>query len=248
MESLLLSNRENTHLDTILPNKIIDLVLSFNGYVYGTYILWIICHYVPTTLNIYISDDDYDTFIRILNTSSCICDNVEHMIKVDDITEKSCVCKCGENELTLLFNFDDKLDGYEVSFNCIKYSREGITFIDDISDFYYNSSPLMEMIKDTKNEKFRVIKYGRNCDLLKLYESICYYMKCGFESINKLPIFKYDINTDKCVICHDSLKRRYTYKTSCNHYFHILCLLKWREESDKCPICRGTLINEKFIE
>ena len=37
-------------------------------------------------------------------------------------------------------------------------------------------------------------------------------------------------------------------RLTCDHSFHISCLLNWYKESDQCPICRTPQTDDLFIE
>lgn len=41
-----------------------------------------------------------------------------------------------------------------------------------------------------------------------------------------------------CTICNDNLESEDRTVTSCNHAFHALCLTRWLETSQTCPVCR----------
>ena len=68
---------------------------------------------------------------------------------------------------------------------------------------------------------------------------------------NFLNLRKYFNNIDKyfpkvekkeeeCAICTESLKE--ARKLKCNHYFHLICLIKWIEKGNKtCPLCRANI-------
>ncbi|KAL7745617.1 hypothetical protein ACLKA6_009839 [Drosophila palustris] len=44
-----------------------------------------------------------------------------------------------------------------------------------------------------------------------------------------------------CVICSEQYKAADNiYAGTCGHVFHWTCLLRWWEESKKCPVCRST--------
>jgi len=49
--------------------------------------------------------------------------------------------------------------------------------------------------------------------------------------------------SDKCLICLND-NASLTCKLNCGHFYHNLCLIKWRKNKNNCPICR-TEINKK---
>jgi hypothetical protein len=50
---------------------------------------------------------------------------------------------------------------------------------------------------------------------------------------------------EKCEICHENIKKLDILRTLnlCNHSFHQECIDVWFETNNKCPYCRGTIIN-----
>ena len=46
---------------------------------------------------------------------------------------------------------------------------------------------------------------------------------------------------DVCAICLDELKAAKV--TPCRHYFHTLCLRKWLNVQNKCPMCHTTIVH-----
>jgi hypothetical protein len=54
--------------------------------------------------------------------------------------------------------------------------------------------------------------------------------------------------SDKCPICYDCcIDNDKFITTTCGYLFHNLCLQKWFEKEQTCPICR-TLINTELDE
>lgn len=43
---------------------------------------------------------------------------------------------------------------------------------------------------------------------------------------------------NECTIC---MEKKCEVKTSCNHIFCVICINKWYEDHDTCPICRTNL-------
>ena len=46
---------------------------------------------------------------------------------------------------------------------------------------------------------------------------------------------------DICAICLDELKAAKV--TPCKHYFHTMCLKKWLNVQNKCPMCHTTIVH-----
>lgn len=44
--------------------------------------------------------------------------------------------------------------------------------------------------------------------------------------------------TESCPICIDLVPIKEQHKTSCGHFYHTACIMKWYETSDECPVCR----------
>ncbi|OWF45514.1 protein TRC8 homolog [Mizuhopecten yessoensis] len=62
--------------------------------------------------------------------------------------------------------------------------------------------------------------------------------KTAVDKINSLPLAsqeQLDTLNDVCAICYQELQNARI--TSCNHYFHGVCLRKWLYVQDNCPMC-----------
>jgi len=46
--------------------------------------------------------------------------------------------------------------------------------------------------------------------------------------------------TDDCGICMDNERQLYPLKR-CHHLFCVLCIRRWAQESNACPVCRGPI-------
>ena len=69
----------------------------------------------------------------------------------------------------------------------------------------------------------------RSADIIKFYDKI---NVISFQTaVTKTAM-------DECVICKepfDTNKQICSFK--CNHFFHVLCIVKWLAEQKKCPLC-----------
>lgn len=50
-----------------------------------------------------------------------------------------------------------------------------------------------------------------------------------------------------CAICLMTIENKNVCLTSCNHTFHLTCLLKTLEYTLVCPICRTKIADEKIV-
>lgn len=53
-----------------------------------------------------------------------------------------------------------------------------------------------------------------------------------------------------CAICFEnvpSTNSAQAKRLSCGHAFHFRCIIKWYEQSDDCPICRKSQIDDDLI-
>lgn len=41
-----------------------------------------------------------------------------------------------------------------------------------------------------------------------------------------------------CSICCENIGNRGAYVTSCNHVFHLECIVSWYQNNTTCPMCR----------
>lgn len=68
--------------------------------------------------------------------------------------------------------------------------------------------------------------------------------KTAVDKINSLPLASQEqlssLN-DVCAICYQELQNARI--TSCNHYFHGVCLRKWLYVQDNCPLCFKVIYN-----
>jgi hypothetical protein len=55
-----------------------------------------------------------------------------------------------------------------------------------------------------------------------------------------------DKNVPSCAICLDNFSgnSKKVAELRCTHIFHVVCLKKWVETNDICPMCRAPIINE----
>ncbi|KAF7987252.1 hypothetical protein HCN44_003014 [Aphidius gifuensis] len=66
--------------------------------------------------------------------------------------------------------------------------------------------------------------------------------RTAVNKINSLPEAKTEqlrLLDDVCAICYQEMKTAKV--TSCNHYFHAVCLRKWLYVQDRCPLCHDIL-------
>jgi len=56
-----------------------------------------------------------------------------------------------------------------------------------------------------------------------------------------------DKNVSSCAICLDNFSgdSKKVAELRCSHIFHVVCLKKWVETNDICPMCRAPIIKEK---
>ena len=52
------------------------------------------------------------------------------------------------------------------------------------------------------------------------------------------------MDENKCIICHKEYNIFNDIKLDCGHYFHEVCIFKYKEEKDACPVC-GKKITKK---
>jgi len=69
------------------------------------------------------------------------------------------------------------------------------------------------------------------------------------EEFNELEVIKLDklyVNDGECSICIDNFKEgQEVIKLPCNHIFHLNCIKSHLTSySNKCPLCRGNVINQ----
>lgn len=79
-------------------------------------------------------------------------------------------------------------------------------------------------IKHTKNNCTHVLNNGKTCSKQEYKDGKC-HLHYRYENdcpICLEPIYKNQIKTLK----------------SCGHYFHYVCVDRWLEKNDKCPMCR----------
>jgi len=92
--------------------------------------------------------------------------------------------------------------------------------------------------------------------ILHLYVNVYLSLKDGWKSIQlrrlvskKLDILpkasqeRLDDTEDVCPICLEQLNTARI--TPCNHLFHTLCLKKWLNVQNKCPLCHATILNSR---
>lgn len=60
---------------------------------------------------------------------------------------------------------------------------------------------------------------------------------------------------EECVICFEKMTPSTSMTLGCNHVFHKVCMKRWGEQSDQCPLCRETLdvrsimaINKNYMD
>ncbi|XP_060084777.1 protein TRC8 homolog [Ylistrum balloti] len=72
--------------------------------------------------------------------------------------------------------------------------------------------------------------------------------KTAVDKINSLPLASQEqLRTlnDVCAICYQDLQNARI--TSCNHYFHGVCLRKWLYVQDNCPMCYKVIYNSNDV-
>lgn len=53
----------------------------------------------------------------------------------------------------------------------------------------------------------------------------------------------------ECTICHDSITDATGYtKLSCNHTYHLRCIVKWLFINELCPCCRKGLTEYESVK
>ncbi len=56
------------------------------------------------------------------------------------------------------------------------------------------------------------------------------------------------VNPLGCPICLEKIPSKFLAKTNCGHHFCLVCISKWRETSDQCPECKGSVSEVKLSE
>jgi len=133
---------------------------------------------------------------------------------------------------------------------CISFYTIGISFfiyyliIDNLGEFYKRKPPYSIFFFVLIFISYILLYYviTRECKSLSV-------MKQDFEIIKKL-------DKDCCAIClrnfdyNKIIIHKYfceatdtenIHKTNCNHYFHEICLFRWRKYRNICPICKYPL-------
>lgn len=92
--------------------------------------------------------------------------------------------------------------------------------------------------------------------LLDILSHILHTMNCpGAISLLRLPrpaALDVDNENHVCVICTEDVYSANSCTTACGHRYHTTCLVRWsmakRNNSDKCPNCRASLVDPISIE
>ena len=92
--------------------------------------------------------------------------------------------------------------------------------------------------------------------ILHLYVNVYLSLKDGWKSIQLRRLVSKKLNflpkaskerleqsEDVCPICLEELQAARI--TPCNHLFHMLCLKKWLNVQDKCPMCHAIILQNK---
>ena len=56
----------------------------------------------------------------------------------------------------------------------------------------------------------------------------------------------YDPDKNNCIICLQDYNNDNRIDLKCNHSFHKVCLNKWKQRKDECPICRRKIAIENY--
>jgi hypothetical protein len=111
------------------------------------------------------------------------------------------------------------------------------------------------MKSSKKQKKNNIKKFKKNNELVKCSDEIIKLI----ESNTMIELFEYEkqiIEKNECFICFEIIiedelepiqlknQKLYIKNCNCNGYVHKMCLDKWYNTNNKCPICREN-INKK---
>ena len=111
-----------------------------------------------------------------------------------------------------------------------------------------NQSYYEEDARDSSNEFDSSYNFSINHPINVAFNgNVIYNSERNKEKISKLPIIIYGnlrkpIN-DKCTICLDNFRNSDEIrKIKCRHLFHKICIERWLENGNDCPLCKTKLI------
>tara|TARA_B110000208_G_C11787590_1_gene436180 strand:+ start:1241 stop:1927 length:687 start_codon:yes stop_codon:yes gene_type:complete len=120
-------------------------------------------------------------------------------------------------------NYDNRKNNYEnmKNRNCKEKEKK------EYSKTYYigtHKRSSLAHIRYRYNNNNNIIKIASNKKLKKIKQQ--------------------NINIETCAICLDTIKNKDKFTTSCNHSYHTLCIKKWAEKKNSCPLCRQDILDE----
>ncbi|OHT01788.1 hypothetical protein TRFO_31264 [Tritrichomonas foetus] len=77
-------------------------------------------------------------------------------------------------------------------------------------------------------------------------QSLYFYYNCSQRSRDSIMLFPNAnsadlLNQDTCIICRNKMTIKTAKRLQCHHCIHLVCLAKWIEYQNKCPLCQNKI-------
>lgn len=237
-------------------DKIANIILKHDGYIWGEYVWNKVRLEDTNTLNIircrFVSKGLFnlgDTFSVPQNFFV----DLKNEYEIVSVKKDSVKVYDGQNEYIIYIHIHCSID--EISFmdtidftcNLLDYRRDGVYIRNIPLCIAYDVSPYETVVQHVKNKVLVPVNIKSACESYEFYKKngweikdTNYYMRsilCNYENVNNFHYKK--IQEDLCSICtrkfsgDDSCVR-----TNCLHVYHVNCIKEWFEKKVTCPNCR----------
>ena len=109
-----------------------------------------------------------------------------------------------------------------------------------LTEIYNLGMKPVELRKQPKHEGYvyvlqrRMIWIEMKHHVRQMYTQLIY--DCLVHTQKMYGVYEH---SKECCICLDTIDPMVMYGTKCKHFFHEMCLQRWKQTKESCPLCRN---------